>query len=512
MSGTIPNSTNCVHPTLWIHPRTKTPCCRILALLNRFAHQFRTPGPIGPQRSPAASMPMRSPTTSIPSQAASSPLPMVLFDDRFMELPSNLDALARESDMLHGEKKEKHKKHHKQVQLPSSVAAVLTSDLFIPVRSLKPQSSDPTVSNLAWLVATAVAEALAQSKSDSSLALPTKPPKKRHRTGHYHSSALLVSVLPVLAFSLHFDVKQWSIQLSDSTELDKQTADSSSDSSEESTASEVEFEASDSICTIASPDSEIESLYKVHDDKATYLNKHPPQNSVVVAASQVQSRTKQTPVPPSKEGWKLDAMGRNLYTCASLLHKISNYQGAMGTYQRELLAHLHPFLKLIPEAKRGEASALYEEAMALAAQQMRTSKHSFDCSSKVLNASVTLRCHAWLRTTGLLDDHKAQIETLPFEGTGLYNASTDDLMEDRHRKQDTAKKLNVIPQQPKQPFRFQPRHHYWPSSFQSTSRQVQHDRSTHPSNFQAYSSRTKKSKSASASTTKTRDRRQRNEY
>ncbi|KAJ7338424.1 hypothetical protein JRQ81_012070 [Phrynocephalus forsythii] len=174
----------------------------------------------------------------------------------------------------------------------------------------------------------------------------------------------------------------------------------------------------------------LESLYRVHDDKVPYLDKHPAPNSVVVASSQ--------------KGRKLDTMGRNLYSYATLLHKI-NYQGAMGAYQRDLLAHLHPFLELIPESKSAQASALYDEALALAAQQMRTSKHAFDCSSKVLNISITLRLHAWLCTMVLSDYHKAQIEALSFDGTGLFHTSTDNLMEDRHKKQDTAKKLNVIP-------------------------------------------------------------------
>ncbi|KAJ7345895.1 hypothetical protein JRQ81_001845 [Phrynocephalus forsythii] len=52
-----------------------------------------------------------------------------------------------------------------------------------------------------------------------------------------------------------------------------------------------------------------ESLYKVFDDKAPFLVKHPHPNSVVIAASQVQSRTKQVPIPPSKEGRKLDSVG-----------------------------------------------------------------------------------------------------------------------------------------------------------------------------------------------------------
>ncbi|KAJ7324743.1 hypothetical protein JRQ81_017763 [Phrynocephalus forsythii] len=184
----------------------------------------------------------------------------------------------------------------------------------------------------------------------------------------------------------------------------------------------------------------IEALYKVHDEKATYLTKHPQPNSVVVASSQIQSRTKQVPIPPSKEGHKLDTVGRNVYNFTLLLLKIANYQGTMGAYQCELLAHLQPFLALIPESKRSEAALIFDEAMALSAQQMCTSRHAFDCTTKIMGAAIGLRRHAWLRTTGLSDDHKAQIENLPFEGDKLFHPTTDDLMEDHHKKQNTAKK------------------------------------------------------------------------
>ncbi|KAJ7332059.1 hypothetical protein JRQ81_014239 [Phrynocephalus forsythii] len=196
----------------------------------------------------------------------------------------------------------------------------------------------------------------------------------------------------------------------------------------------------------------------------------------------------------------MDTLGRGIYSFAALLFKICNYQGAVGAYQRELLTHLQPLLELMPEDKQQDASTIYEEAMALVAQQMCASRHAFECSSKILGAVVTLRRHAWLRSTGLTEDHKAHIEQLPFEGDSLFHPSTDNMMEDHHKKQNTAKRLNVVPQQKQQPFRFQSRgSSFHPTNQSSFFRHQSQDRSSRPSSFSSFqSNRGKSSKSTSS--------------
>ncbi|KAJ7303375.1 hypothetical protein JRQ81_012331 [Phrynocephalus forsythii] len=164
--------------------------------------------------------------------------------DYDMALPPNISLIKP------GEKKDK-KSHHKQVQLPPT-APVQVSDLSIRFKL----SNIPSVPSLS--VTTAEAEALAPLDPSSALSVPSKPPKKRCRTGHHQSPVPSVSVPPIPAFSLKFNGRQWSIQSSDSTEIEKHAVDSSSNSSVDSMPSDFESEASDSVHLVTSPDSEVE--------------------------------------------------------------------------------------------------------------------------------------------------------------------------------------------------------------------------------------------------------------
>ncbi|KAJ7324502.1 hypothetical protein JRQ81_017522 [Phrynocephalus forsythii] len=197
----------------------------------------------------------------------------------------------------------------------------------------------------------------------------------------------------------------------------------------------------------------------VHNDNATFLFKHPHPNSVIVVVSQVHSKNKQVPIPPSKEGRKLDTLGWCLYSTTSLAFRVANYQGAMGVYECVLLNKLQP----LPDTTKSEASAIYEEAMAVAAQQMCLAKHIIDCTARSIGTAVTLRRHSWCRSTGLADDIRSQIEFQPFECEGLFHMKTDEIMDGLQKKQTAAKRLGIFAQCQQRPFR-QP----WERSFPST--------------------------------------------
>ncbi|KAJ7304165.1 hypothetical protein JRQ81_011695 [Phrynocephalus forsythii] len=209
--------------------------------------------------------------------------------------------------------------------------------------------------------------------------------------------------------------------------------------------------AKETLQELSSPStsSRFESFYRVHDEGAPFLLKRPHPNSVIVAVSQMQSSNKRVHIPPSKEGRKLDSMGRRLYSTASLAFKVANYQGVMGAYQRVLLDKLLPFLDLLPDSSKAEATAIYKEAMFVAAQQMLSARHASNCATRSLGAAVILRRHSWLRSTGLPEDIKGHIEYLPFEGEGLFHIKTDEIIQDLEKKRTIAKRLNLYPQHQK---------------------------------------------------------------
>ncbi|KAJ7342034.1 hypothetical protein JRQ81_008429, partial [Phrynocephalus forsythii] len=216
----------------------------------------------------------------------------------------------------------------------------------------------------------------------------------------------------------------------------------------------------------------IESLYRVFDEAAPFLAKHPSPNSLVISASQMNSKSKVLTVPPSKEGRKVDSMARQLYSSAALSFKITNYQAAMGAYQRALLNKLQLLLEALPDTSTATAQPLMDEAFALAAQQMCSGRHASNSATKSLGFAIAFRRHAWLRSTGLGDNTKSKIECLPFEGEGLFHEKTDELMNDMHKSQNTAKCFNVIPQKPFWPFRSS-----WRKSYSQSFSKQQRDNS-----------------------------------
>lgn len=78
-----------------------------------------------------------------------------------------------------------------------------------------------------------------------------------------------------------------------------------------------------------------------------------------------------------------------------------------------------------------------------------------------LTTGVALHRHSWLRATTLLSDSKAAIEDLPFDGLGLFHASTEATLQDIDKNIKTSRTLGVSQHQRQ----YKPRHSYskqWP--------------------------------------------------
>ena len=76
-------------------------------------------------------------------------------------------------------------------------------------------------------------------------------------------------------------------------------------------------------------------------------------------------------------------------------------------------------------------------------------KHQADCDAKVMVGAVTLRRHAWLCSSGLTKETHTRIEDLPFDGVGLFNAKTDEAMDNLQKARNMAKRMGFAapPQQ-----------------------------------------------------------------
>ena len=68
-----------------------------------------------------------------------------------------------------------------------------------------------------------------------------------------------------------------------------------------------------------------------------------------------------------------------------------------------------------------------------------------DAVSKAMTSAIALKRHAW-HSAGIIDDAQSHTEDLPFDGVGLFNEKTDEVMENLHKIRKTVYSYSV--QQP----------------------------------------------------------------
>ena len=85
--------------------------------------------------------------------------------------------------------------------------------------------------------------------------------------------------------------------------------------------------------------------------------------------------------------------------------------------------------------------------MTLSKHQQLAARHATDVSAKTLTSAIALRCHAWLRASGIVEDVKKQIEEQAFDTNHLFNEKTDESLKSLHESKRTAKSY-TIHQQP----------------------------------------------------------------
>ena len=74
-----------------------------------------------------------------------------------------------------------------------------------------------------------------------------------------------------------------------------------------------------------------------------------------------------------------------------------------------------------------------------------------DATAKSMATSVALQHFSWLRTAGLPEDSCARIEDPQFDGAGLFNAETDDILENVQKKRSAARRWGVYPSYQQRP-------------------------------------------------------------
>lgn len=125
--------------------------------------------------------------------------------------------------------------------------------------------------------------------------------------------------------------------------------------------------------------------------------------------------------------------------------------------------------------------------MSLSKQECITARHVIDVSSRQATTAIALRRHAWLKATTLPEDARACIEEMPFDGVGLFNTKTDDVLKEHQQMKRTAKSYSTL--STNRPFKSQWRKPYTSQqyTYQPTRANVDRPRQTPPST--SYNSR-----------------------
>lgn len=107
---------------------------------------------------------------------------------------------------------------------------------------------------------------------------------------------------------------------------------------------------------------------------------------------------------------------------------------------------LEDFSELIPHLPadlRAKALQWQSDGLALARQQVNTTKHILESLAKTLSSAVAMRQFAWLWNMGLPPETRYLVEDLPFDGNGLFNADTDSTLRRLDKNIKTSKALGI---------------------------------------------------------------------
>lgn len=132
-----------------------------------------------------------------------------------------------------------------------------------------------------------------------------------------------------------------------------------------------------------------------------------------------------------------------MYSIGALGIKSNNYAACIAMYIHVIFEDLEPILQTVPGDLKSRGLQLCTDGLAAARQNIAAAKHGLETSAKTLTTGVALRRHSWLRTMSLLPDTKAAIEDLPFDGKGLFHASTDTTLQDIDKNLKTSRTLGV---------------------------------------------------------------------
>ncbi|KAJ1185206.1 hypothetical protein NDU88_002000 [Pleurodeles waltl] len=190
----------------------------------------------------------------------------------------------------------------------------------------------------------------------------------------------------------------------------------------------------------------VEKKYKAPPTDPVFITTQLPPDSVVVGAARkrANSHTSGDAPPPDKESRKFDAAGKRVAVQAANQWRIANSQALLARYDRAHWDEMQHLIEHLPKELQKRAKQVVEEGQNISNNQIRSSMDAADTAARTINTSVTIRRHAWLRTSGFKPEIQQAVLNMPFNEKQLFGPEVDTAIEKLKKDTDTAKAMGAL--------------------------------------------------------------------
>ncbi|KAJ1147746.1 hypothetical protein NDU88_000605 [Pleurodeles waltl] len=190
----------------------------------------------------------------------------------------------------------------------------------------------------------------------------------------------------------------------------------------------------------------VEKRYKPPPTDPVYITTQLTPDSVVVGAARkrANSHTSGDAPPPDKESLKFDAAGKRVAAQAANQWRIANSQVLLARYDRAHWDEMQHLIEHLPKEFQKRAHQVVEEGQSISNNQIRSSMDAADTAARTVNTAITIRRHAWDRTSGFKPQIQQAMLNMPINEQQLFGPEVDTAIEKLKKDTDTAKAMGAL--------------------------------------------------------------------
>ncbi|XP_064413917.1 uncharacterized protein LOC135356558 [Latimeria chalumnae] len=194
----------------------------------------------------------------------------------------------------------------------------------------------------------------------------------------------------------------------------------------------------------------VDRRYLAPDAEGIPLSSHPSAESTIASAANEQARTQRifSSAPPSQDARRWDALGKKVYSSASLGVKVSSYLAHLAQYDHDLWDEVARLSELVPEDRREDVRRLAEDGSQVSRALMQGALDACDTAARGLAAGVSIRRQAWLKGSGFSAEVQQRVADLPFSGALLFGDKAEGALQRLKEAKSTVRSLAPLRQPP----------------------------------------------------------------